>query len=268
MQLINQKVKFNGNDIKFTIPLTSKNTLDGHRESIDSFVSQQRGISINDIEDIEKQSFYTTSDFDIRFLFYSGSASIPYSPNLTFATFTQQEAETRSRNFIGSFFILQIYDTPISETQTLLHTGYYNGFNFLDDSSNPILSIFDVTQSNQREFNYYYFSNNFLNSTTANTITVYGRFYFYNAKTGRLQLFYNNNDELYDLDNESDIYFEITLNKQNRTYTHSSNVLIPTEIINTEYNNRINTSVESFENKQPIFPSGNSFTTGRTYQVI
>lgn len=268
MQLINQKVRFNGNDIKFTIPLTSKNTLDGHRESIEGFILQQRGFSINDIEDIEKVPFYTSADYLISFLFYSGSADIQYAPNFRYATFTQEEADRRVNSFIGSFFILQIYDTPVSETQTLLHTGYYNGFNFIDDSDDSILSRFDVTQDNQREFNYYYFSNSFLNSSTANTVTVYGRFYFYNAKTGLLQLFYNNNDELYNLDSESDIYFEITLDKQNRTYTHNTSTLVSTEIINPEYNERINASVASFENKQPVFPSGNSFTSGRTYQVI
>lgn len=263
MQLINQKVKFNGNDIKFSIPLSSKNTLDGHRESIESFITQERGLSINDVEDIEKTMFTPSPRPILNFEFFGG---MNFNTSFNSAGFTNNEIETRSRNFIGSFFILQVYDTKVSETQTLLHTGYYNGYNFLEDSISNNNAVF-ITQTG-REFNQYYLSNNFLNSFTGNSTTLYTRFYFYNAKTGNLSIFFNNNDGSNSANNESDLYFDLFISKSARGYAYPSTTLNAREIVNTEYNERINASVQSFDNKRPIFPTGNSFTSGRTYQVI
>ena len=163
--------------------------------------------------------------------------------------------------------MVQVYDSINFESQTLLHTGFYNGFNFIDDSPTVSRSRYDNLKKDD-EFTNWYISNDFLNSTNNSVISVYARFYFYNAKTGNLLVFLNNNK----LTNttESSLYYRTTLIKDTKKYTIEGNPLEVelTETTNTDYINKLNDTVETFRQEKPNYPVGNYLNDDGEYEFV
>lgn len=233
-----------GNDLNLTFPLSSKSNLGGLTQDIQDLITDQSNSSINSVTDGEKIRF--TPDGFTGITFWNG----------TITGFTSSEVKTQA--YVNSFFILQIYDTPLSDTQTLLHTSYINGYYF----STGVTSVFDWTS----EFEYadLHISKNYLDGFSGNTDNVYCKTHFYNAKTGKIDPFY---DVYATGDTESILYKTLVLNKTNRTYSISGNMHF-VKINNSDYVELINDSIESFNVEKPTYPTGNTFNPNGTYTTI
>lgn len=260
MRLIKEKVRFRGNDIQLKLNLTSNSNLNGLQESINDFIENETGLSINPVNDIDTFRYISLLTTNYDFQFFSGGS---YSTSYEFAGFTTGETATREEVISRSFFLMQVYDVPQTENQVLLHSGYFNGFSFLSNEleGNPTNAEYLLTSDT--EFTNLYISNKFIESLSGITTTLYARMYFYNAKTGKLQLFYNEDNDPPETD--EDIYVEILLNPNTKKYGLTNSVF--KEFNNQDYINKINDTLDSFDNQKPTFPTGNTFlNTGKYIQ--
>lgn len=262
MSLIKEKIKFNNQNNSIKLNLINKKNVVGLQQSINNFIEQETGLSINPANDGEKLRYLPSADVTYSFNFFNITANT-FSTSLNNAGFTNEEISTINDSIIKSFYIVQIYDNFDSDNQTLLHTGYYNGFSWaLEEGSNSVYSFLNKNV----EFTNYYFSNNFIDTLSGQTTNLYSRFYFYNAKNGRLQVFLNQNNE--NLTTEEKLYFTLTLNPVSKTYTYLSSTLLIKETRNNLFIDKINNTLTSLNNEKQIFPSGNLFNTDGTYENI
>jgi len=258
MQLIKEKILFKSRqtqNIKFF--LTADNSFGGLQENINDFVEEETGLSINNSEDAETYRYSPIGNISLNASFYSGGT---YDDTYVQAGFTTGETSTRNEVVLRSFFLLQVYDSTSPENQTLLHSGYFNGFDFLPlNTGNTTYSY-----NNDEEFADLYLPNFYIDTLTATT-TMYGKLSFYNAKTGKLDLFSiysasTSNPPLPETD--GDLYFEISLSAD--TFAYDVDTIYAYEIANDDYVDKINNTLTSFTNQKPTYPTGNTFlNTGR-----
>lgn len=258
MQLIKEKHRSVGKDLNIKIPLGSNINLNGLQQSINDYVERETGLSINPVIDGETFRFTRNIGQNFRFEFYDGIFANTYTPSLLSAGFTQDEIDSQKDVLTKSFFILQIYDSINGDNQTLLHNSYYNGTSFTSVSS-----IYNIPVS--EEFSNIYIPEWFLNETDDNEIVMYGTFLFFNAKFGKLEVFFNKDNESSTSDDK--LYNTITLNKSNRNYSIQSNSTTITlkELANPDYVNKLNESLNTFDNEIPQYPTGDQFNNDGTY---
>lgn len=257
---IKEKIRFKGNDVKLRVSLTANDNLNGLQESINEYVERETGLSINPATDGE--TFRLRNSLGSKtfvFQFYNGST---YSSELLNAGFTTDDFETRSLSIQSSFFIMQVYDSVNTENQTLLHSGFLNGYNFTNSSS-----VYQITS--EKEFDNIYIEQNFIDSQSGNTFYVYAKFFFFNAKLGKLHSFYNHENE--SLTTEHKLYYPIEINKSLKQYKFYKFPVSPTtifckELVNADYNERLNTTLDTFGNEKPTYPTGTIFTNSGTYE--
>lgn len=270
MSIIKKTIENKGQDINLKIGLTSNNNLSGLQDSIDDFVTEETGLSVNDVDDGEKTRF-TIDGGSRRFnwLFSSGFTTTGTRDGgnkslVEFETgeggffdagFFASDITGLDEVFLRSFFIMQIFDSNNIEKQTQLHIGYFNGLNIIRKEN-----LYDTSFliGDDDEFGDIYIPNSFTGST------VYMKTFFYNAKTGRLHLFQNQGSSGSTL--ESKLYFDVILLRSSNTW--SSDTLDFSEIVNTNYVDNVNETLDSFRNEKPTYPTGNTFTSGGTYTII
>ena len=246
------KVRFVGRDLNFTIGLSTNANLGGLSQDIDSFIETETGLSINPAPDGEKLKYLPTVPLTYTFYFYNTNTS-SYATSLLNAGFTYNELVTVSTNLRKSFYLFQVYTSTATETQVLLHNGYYNGFTFYSgNTSYNILPSAEVSG--------YYLTDDQLSLIVNNT--VYLKLGFYNAKTGKFQLFYN--DAKAAGTTEDKLYFDVTVDIDNMTYSTTS-PLVAREFANATYINKLNENVPSFSYQSPVYPSGGTALSGNTY---
>lgn len=257
MQLIQEKYRSIGRDINIKIPLGANANLNGLQQSIDEYIERETGLSINEVEDGETFRYKANRGRTFEFDFFNGST---YGTSLLNAGFTSDEIDNLEDVVTNSFYIMQVYDSTVRENQTLLHNSYLNGTTFESASSVYDLEVED-------EFMNLYIPEWFINSDDSSVLTIYFTFLFFNAKTGKLQVFYN---ELNETDTTEDkMYFEGLIFKNSSTYGISvgGNLapVLQKELPNADYVERINESLSSFENQLPRFPDGNFFEQDGDY---
>jgi hypothetical protein len=249
------KIRFTNQDENIQIPLGGTDMLNGLTESVDEFVEEQRDEAINETVDRDVTRFRTTGDINIDYQFSDGG--VGFDTTLENAGFTPEELGQFQPSSSRSFYIYQIFDQPDSDTQRKLHTGYFNGFRFIPINSGntqyTITSDFEVSDI--------YLPNDFLTGGTT-IFPLYMRTYFYNAKSGALQIFFNLDQQ--GENSELKLYFEYQFNLSNKTYTPEAN-MVAREIVNQEYSDIINNTLDSFTDEKPTPPSGNAFTQDGTY---
>ena len=255
MRLIKEKHRSVGKDLNIKIPLGANANLNGLQQSINDYIERETGLSINPVIDGETFRFIRNIDQNFRFEFFDGSI---YTPSLITAGFTQDEIDSQEDVVTNSFYILQIYDSINSDNQILLHNSYYNGTSFTSASS-----IYNIPVS--EEFSNIYIPEWFINETNDNEIVMYGTFLFFNAKTGKLEVFFNKDNQFETSDDK--LYNTITLNKSNRNYSIQSNsaTIMLRELINSDYVDKLNESLNTFNNEIPQFPSGDKFNDDGSY---
>lgn len=260
MQLIKEKIRSIGRDVSIKIPLSSNKNSSGLQQEINNYVEEQTGLSINPVVDGEKIRFKTlTSKFFYPVFFNNGI----YLPNLTNNGFTSEEIAIQSNVKTNSFYIFQIYDSIVRENQLLLHTSYLNGFDIVE-TTNP---LGQQLLPNSETLNFYipkWWIDENVNQN--NQITFYMKLLFFNAKTGKIQVFFNTNKNA--ITSEDKLYYSGTLFINNKTYTTESNQLIFSEFPSSDYTNKINNTINTFNNELPQFPSGTRFNPDGSYDFI
>lgn len=264
MQLIKEKYKYSGSDFKIKIPLSNVINFNGLQDSIDDFINNEVGVSINPIVDGETFRYKSSGNKSIIPKFWNSSNSSHQNSYLT-AGFTNDEIINKSNVIENSFFIMQVYDTPFIDNQILLHSSYFSGYNI--NSSMPLINI-DLNN----EFSNFYLPNWWINEKlkeiegTNQGIGIYIKLIFYNAKTGKLQLFYNGDKE--NVTTEDKTYYFGIINLLNKNYSISGSTLNFNEYNNSDYINKINESISTFKNEKPEYPLGKYFNNDGDYLEI
>jgi len=260
MQFLKEKILFKPQQtqrIKFT--LTADNSFTGLQENIDDFVAEQTGLSINESNDGEKYRYSPINSFNIN-VYYETGGTYQIPSTYEDAGFTTGETSTRDEVLLRSFYLMQVYDSTSSQNQTLLHTSYYNGFEFFTDNSNTL----NYTATTALEFTDLHIINDFINTISGST-TLYGKLSFYNAKTGELVLFSPYSASTASppaLESDSDLYFEISFSAD--SFSYEIDTIYAYEITNDDYVDKINNTLNSFTNQKPTYPTGNTFlNTGK-----
>ena len=242
-------IKFNSQDIKLKFNLSDENKFTGYQQEIDKMVEDTSNSLINPVIDNEIRRFkYLPSNpaMTLSFFFNLGASWVNYFPNLVV------DGNSQTRN---SFFILDLYNTFDSNTQSKIMTNYLTKIK----SASCII--------NSATPNQFYFWNIPLSYTGT---TAYARFSFYNATDGTLSLFYNNDNSA--LKTSEKMYFRVELNQANMTWrilTSSFPTAYAYQLPNSSaYVARVNNGISNFENKKQVFPAGEIFqhTTG-TYST-
>ena len=160
--------------------------------------------------------------------------------------------------------MMQVYDSVSPENQILLHTGYFNGFTFMVD--NPDSTTYYFFLEEDYEFTYLYIPQWFIETLSGQTTTLYGKTSFYNAKTGELQLFSRSTQGIGNYEQpttDADMYFRIPLDPTGFTYNLS--LIYSFELQNADYIEKINKTLDSFDNLRPTYPTGDTFLNTGEY---
>lgn len=182
-----------------------------------------------------------------------------------------------SDSFLNSFYVIQVYDTFLSKNQILLHTGYYNNYEFAKNFNQPSLDISTHSLSFNSESLQTYLPIEYVNSIQTDTFDLYFKFLFYNAKFGKfIPFFYKGSTNSSSpittpviLTSEEDFYIKLTFTKSTKTYSFGTLTILPlNEFNNTDFNNILNSTVESISMEKPTYPSGNSFTNTGKYETL
>lgn len=249
--------------LKYNILKTNsnKNILLNLNNNID-FIKEYDFINENDFVtedflDSEINKYTLNSDVKYTFRFFNGL----YQNSFLAAGFTEEEINLSNKSYRYSYILIQIYDSIDSKNQTLLSTSYLPLYFFPDRTliNDKTISEYNTDiENNYKEFYNLYISN--INQLD-NIDMLYAKFSFFNAKTGKLILFYN---QTITNNTEEKIYFKILLNKENKFYSFINPNIIAYQFLNEEFINRINER-DKQENKSPIFPTGDLFNINGTY---
>jgi hypothetical protein len=259
MQLLKEKILFKPNQSQNIQIFIAENTsFNGLQEDIDDFVAVETGLSINDVEDKETFRYLPESANTLNIFFFSGGT---YDDTYEYAGFTSGETTLRDEVILRSFYLMQVYDLVIPEKQTLLHTGYFNGFNFININNTGTTYTYD----SDTEFSNLYIPQWFIETLSGQTTTLYGKISFFNAKTGSLQLFSITPSASYvEPNTDADLYLEINLNPTGFTYS-ASTTTYGFELQNIDYVEKINNTLDVFDNEKPTYPTGNTFLNTPEY---
>jgi len=270
---LNQLVGANDNYIKVSLKNDGFDFVDYSEDNTDLLTSSKEE-NVNPFDDGEKKMFRPIEgDYTFTFNFLDNN----YWNRYTFTKFDlTEDILNLSESFINSFYVVQVYDTFNSKNQILLSTGYYNVFNFakIANQTNNNISTHIINSSS--EALQIYLPLDYINSFTGNTFDIYIRYFFYNAKSGAFIPFYNKGATNLPspttptilVNNETDIYLKVNVNKSTRKYDLSAMSLYFNQFNNPEYNNLINSTVESIPLEKPTYPSGTSFTSNGNYETL
>jgi len=257
------QLKLSSNDKNIIIPIGGSANLLGYDDNVQSLVSNETDTSINVSSDLEVRRFnFSGTSINAIFNFWSGGTFnnyIQYLAPYDFSGLTSGSEEARN-----SFYVMQVFDTYDEATQTKLHTGYFNGYDFLGKA--PNLSTNYVTNNSNTEFLSIYISNSFIVERNGLTIDLFVKFLFYSAASGK---FYPFSKNPYSTTNkQEDIYRKITINTSTFKYFVNGNVFSCYEIYNPDYSTLINNTVSSIPVQKTAYPSGNTFTQTGNYETI
>jgi hypothetical protein len=254
MSVIKETIRYRNSDMNLKIKLGSNDAFTGYQQEIDNLTQITTASLINPATDAEMRRFkhYTDVSTTLNFQFYDGA----YGTSFLLAGFTFEEATLRSLNLQNSFFILDYYDSFDYYTQNKIFTTY------LTKIPN-VISSYTISPTSNNQFYRWYVPVSYIEAQTGTTVTGYVKFSFYNAKTGKVQLFYNLTNE--SLSTSEKMYFKTILNLQNNTWQIISS-MFPTitakELMystNKLYVDRVNDTFDNYDNLKQNYPTGNTF---------
>lgn len=253
--MLKYKIKLLGNSITIPINLEMGNVdYVDYKEDHENDFKEEKEKSINPILNSDVVRYKPTGTIISSFEFYFGTSG---TLSFTNAGFTQEEIDSKADVFINSHFIIQAYDSADSIKQVLLHTNYLNS----NDTFSPGSATLSVTTAMESMMTY--LPKTFLDSASEN-FTLYFKYLFYNAKTGKLSTF---TQQLPQLTIESQMYFPMSFTKSSRSYVLASNYKMK-ELPSSQYTDIVDNSVESIRLEKPTYPTGNNFTVEGTYNQI
>ena len=249
--MIKEKIKYNGQDMNLKVSFGSHDSFTGFQQEIDNETQFVTIESINSAIDEEKRKFKLIPENIIKiftFNFYDGSI---YSSNFINAGFTTDELASKTLNVRNSFWIFDYYNSFDSNNQKKIFTTYLTTIGGMPQ--------YNVSNSSNQLY-YWYVPLSYINSISASTIIGYTKISFFNAKTGDVQLFYNQANE--SMSTGQKMFFETELNLNNMTWTFKTSNqpnIIGKELVNSKYVERVNDTFNKFNNKKQILPSGNTY---------
>ena len=273
MSIRKEFVKYTGNDIKFQINLDINDGLLGLQQENNRYAQESAIKSINEERDVEVRTFKLTSENYKMYTYFWSSGSTngrtirpSYQARYTTAGFSGEEVTEQQPNFLNSFYILDFYDTFDSNTQLRIYTTYLCR---LGRNTSSIISLDSSSEFYKSRIPKY-----FLDAHTGSTITGYTRFSFYDAKQGKIRLFYNKDNEGYTTAER--MYFTSVLNLDDRTISIRTDSITTNNRINLyeikpedneQYLNRYNDTYNNYENLKQNYPSGTTFNflTGKYF---
>lgn len=244
---IKKKIKPTGNDLNIQIPLSNESEFSGYQQEINDYVNIQTTNSINDATDGEVFKFINKNDGKkIVFRFYESS-------------FTNDDISKENLNYLNSFYILDFFDSYSPNNQTKIFSTHLTNFN------KNSFTLYEFSPSFQI-YNLYipigYLDKNKI--TDDGKYIGYCRFSFFNGKTGNVQIFYNKDNESKSTPEKIHVKTEFDL--INRTWRFISESIINGSRLklqeltdSQEYIERINNTVEKYDNLQQNYPSDNTF---------
>ena len=258
MSIIKENIWYNGEDMNLKINFGAHDNFDGWQQEIDRQTSVVTADSINDVVDEEKRRFKKeggTGTLRLKFNFWNGATHVP---DYNAAGFTDNELDTQTLNVRNSFWIFDYYDSFDSNNQQKIFTQYMTKMGKLPRY--PQNSEFNL-DGKQDQLYYWQIPLSYLNTITGNTVTGYMKISFFNAKTGAVQLFVNKANSSYYTGQK--MFFEATLDVTNMTWLFATSnypVVEGDELVNSAYVERVNETVDKFDNQKQVPPTGNTFT--------
>ena len=192
------------------------------------------------------------------------------------AGFLPSELQLNNSKIQNSFFILDFYDSFDPYNQTKIFSSYLTKI-ITSTSTIPSYEIKPTTQPTiENQFYRWHVPISLIEQQSGDTIIGYAKFSFYNAKTGRISLFFNKDNTT--LQTTEKQYFKTELNLINRTWKlltpsyNSTKIVTAREYPYTTGNNlfidRVNNTVNKFNDVSINFPTGNTFSSGSADYVI
>jgi len=264
MSIIKERIKINNKDVNLKITLSGRNQISGYQQEIDNITKETKDELTNPIVDNEVRRFSQVSGELTLLNFYFNSSS---PPNFTNAGFTNAEIDSASNNLLNSFFIMDFYDSFDPYTQTKIFTIYNTqvlGGEEQDGRSIPFYIIDTYLgigiDNNSNQFYHWFIPKSYLDAQTGFTATGYIKFSFYNAKIGKVYLFYNKDNQ--SLSTPEKMYFETLLDLNAMTWDIKKSLLCAKayEIPRTNiYAEKVNDAVDNFDNQQQDYPNKTTF---------
>lgn len=267
MSIIKEKVRYNyngisGDTLNMKISLGSRDAFTGYEQEIQNLTEFTGTDLVNPLIDGEMRRFkYAGNSTTINFNFYNTGGT--WQNTFLYAGFTANEIVFHATNTYNSFFILDYYDSYNSYTQNKIFTTYLT--KILREPP-PYYSTYTISAAINNQFYCWLVPQSYINERTGNTVTGYTKFSFYNAKTGKVQLFYNSDNS--GLLTSEKLYFKTLLNLSNKTWQIVTpsltmfGLIIAKELpygTNVLYADKVNNTVNTIGNLAPNYPSGNTF---------
>lgn len=247
MSIIKETIRNNGQDVNLKFSLDISNRLSGYQQEIDNLTEETKEELINPVIDYEIERFkYLSGTLStITFWFSTGST---HDDTFIYAGFTSTEIEQNDNVLNNSFFIVDFYNTYDNNIQTKLFTTYITKILNGETSSGVPVPKYSLNGTIKNQFYYQYVPKWFLDTQTGETITVYVRFSFYNAKDGTISLFYNSNNTPL---TPNRMYFKAYLYPETMEWNFDLQNPQPYELSpNNTYVTKVNDTFENFENLQ------------------
>lgn len=233
-------------ELNLKINLGSNESFLGYQQEINNYIDIESVGLINDTNDTEMRKYKYNSGY-------------PYADGITLSfifndlQFTNNEITGNSLNVLNSFYTMEVYDDFNEHQNTKLSTNYFtNNFN--------ITNLYIIDQFNKKQFYYLYIPEYYISQQTGTTFTIYTRFLFYNAKSGKTSVFYN---QYVSPNTDQYTYFQILIDNVNKTwkFTQAVGTININQIseINSSFIQKINNNVTNLEKKRQFYPSGQTF---------
>lgn len=248
MSIIREKIRYIGNDMLIKFSIGNNDGFVGYQQEIDNLTELTSNELINPVTDVEKRKYKFDSSAElVKFKFYFNG-----DPFFTQAGFTLNEILENSKSFANSFFILDFYNNYNPYIQTKIFTTYITKL--------TNVPYYPVSSSTSQIY-YWYVPVSYITTQTGNTSIGYIKFSFYNAKTGKITLFYNANNA--NLSTPEKMYFKAELNHNNKTWKILNLIDFFAEGIDisttSKYSERIDNTNSTIDNTTQIYPTGNAY---------
>lgn len=279
MSIIKETIKFNSQDLNLKFSLGGNIKPVDYQQEIDNLTEQTKTDLINPIVDNEVRRFQYDSTAGItNLMFYFSANGTIYVNSFVSngARFTPSEISENNMKILNSFFILDLYDTYDSNTQTKIFTSYVTKIsgNYDVNSSNYKKPYYRLYSDISTQFYSWYVPKSFIDLQTGSTVSAYLKFSFFNSKYGDITLFYNKDNET--LMTPEKMYFKVLLNLDTLTWKFDfSGTNYPPDVkpyqipFTNSYSQKINNTVAIFNNDKQVYPDGNTFqNSDGTYTTV
>jgi hypothetical protein len=274
MSIIKEQIKFLGNTMNLTFPISSNRTFLGYQQEIDNLTQFVSLDLVNPAVDVEERrvKYYgnNLNPIPLTFQFWKGT----YATDFHKAGFTSAEISGISNNMLNSFFIVDCYDSPNPSTQRKIFRTYLTKLIGNDAYGNRIYTpTYNIGGSAINQLNYFYIPKWYLDVQTGTSVTAYLKFMFYNAKSGTTTSYYNNENNVTPINKTPELmYFKISIRLGDLTwqFVTTQNSIIAKQLINNAaFDKKVDATVVNSDNLAQNYPSGSSFNyqTGKYITV-